>query len=44
MDMERDEGKILACCATPESDLVIEADIDVDPDFMGYPVETTSAP
>jgi phenol hydroxylase P5 protein len=39
MDMERDEGKILACCATPESDLVIEADIDVDPDFMGYPVE-----
>jgi len=39
MDMERDEGKILACCATPESDLVIEADIDVDPDFAGYLVE-----
>jgi phenol hydroxylase P5 protein len=39
MDMERDEGKILACCAIPESDLVIEADIDVDPDFMGYPIE-----
>jgi phenol hydroxylase P5 protein len=39
MDMERDEGKILVCCATPESDLVIEADIDVDPDFLGYPVQ-----
>ncbi len=39
MDMERDEGKILACCAIPESDLVIEADIDVDPDFAGYPVQ-----
>ncbi len=38
MDMERDEGKVLACCATPESDLVIEADIDVDPDFLGYPI------
>lgn len=39
MDMERDEGKILACCAIPESDLVIEADIDVDPDFMGFAIE-----
>ncbi len=38
MDMEREEGKVLACCAIPESDLVIEADIDVDPDFAGYPV------
>lgn len=38
MDMERDEGKVLACCAMPESDLVIEADIDVDPDFAGHPV------
>lgn len=43
MDMERDEGKILACCATPESDLVIEADIDVDPDFLGYPIEDFEA-
>lgn len=43
MDMERDEGKVLACCATPESDLVIEADIDVDPDFAGYPVLDFSA-
>lgn len=39
MDMERDEGKVLACCAIPESDLVIEADIDVDPDFMGFTIE-----
>lgn len=38
MDMERDEGKTLACCCMPESDLVIEADIEVDPDFLGYPV------
>jgi len=38
MDMERDEGKVLACCAVPQSDMVIEADIDVDPDFKGYPV------
>ena len=39
MDMEREEGKILACCATPETDMVIEADIDVDPDFAGFTVE-----
>jgi phenol hydroxylase P5 protein len=43
MDMEREEGKILACCAIPESDLVIEADIDVDPDFLGYPIEDFQA-
>lgn len=39
MDMERDEGKVLACCCTPESDMVIEADIDVDEDFAAYPVQ-----
>lgn len=39
MDIERDEGKVLACCAIPQSDLVIEADIDVDPDFAGHPVQ-----
>lgn len=39
MDMERDEGKVLACCAIPQSDMVIEADIDADPDFLGHPVE-----
>ncbi|MAT91775.1 MAG: phenol hydroxylase [Halioglobus sp.] len=43
MDVERDEGKVLACCAIPESDLVIEADIDVDPDFLGYAVEDFEA-
>lgn len=43
MDMEKDEGKFLACCATPETDLVIEANIDVDPDFKGYLVEDYNA-
>ncbi|NHN37542.1 2Fe-2S iron-sulfur cluster binding domain-containing protein [Pseudomaricurvus alcaniphilus] len=43
MDIERDEGKILACCAIPESDLVIEADIDVDPDFAGFPIKDYTA-
>lgn len=43
MDSERDDGKVLACCCYPESDLVIEADIDVDPDFLGYPVEDYTA-
>lgn len=32
MDFERDEGKTLACVATLEEDLVIEADLDEDPD------------
>ncbi|SFL81148.1 NADH:ubiquinone reductase (Na(+)-transporting) subunit F [Marinobacter zhejiangensis] len=39
MDVERAEGKVLACCATVESDVTIEADIDVDPDFEGHAVE-----
>ncbi len=39
MDFERDEQKCLACCATLESDLVIEADIDEDPDAENLPVE-----
>ena len=43
MDVERDEGKLLACCAKPESDMVIEADIDVDPDFAGYAIEDFKA-
>lgn len=43
MDIERDEGKVLACCARPESDMVIEADIDVDPDFLGYAIEDYQA-
>jgi len=43
LDTERDDGKILACCAIPESDLVIEAEIDVDPDFAGHLVADYSA-
>lgn len=39
MDFERDEGKCLACCATPTSDLVIEADIEEDADAEVHPVE-----
>ncbi len=38
MDMERDEGKCLACTATPMSDLVIEADIEFDEDARSIPV------
>ena len=32
MDYERDEGKCLACCATLQSDVTIEAEIDEEPD------------
>lgn len=39
MDFERDEGKTLACCATLESDLTIEADIDEEPDAESIPVQ-----
>ena len=39
MDFEREEQKCLACCATLESDVVIEADIDDDPDAESHPVE-----
>lgn len=38
MDMEREEGLCLACCATLTSDVVIEADIEEEPDFAQYPV------
>ena len=43
MDFEREEGKALACCATPQSDLTIEADLDVDPDARCYPVRDFTA-
>jgi len=43
MDIERDDGFILTCCAVPESDLTLEVDIDVDPDFQGFPVEDFQA-
>lgn len=38
MDFEREEGRTLACCARPLSDVTIEADIDVDPDARNCPV------
>ncbi|WP_428425010.1 NADH:ubiquinone reductase (Na(+)-transporting) subunit F [Methylibium sp.] len=43
MDFERDEGKILACCATATTDVVIEADIDEDPDAQFLPLEDYTA-
>lgn len=43
MDYERDEGQCLACCATPESDLVIEADVDEEPDARFLPVRDYDA-
>jgi phenol hydroxylase P5 protein len=39
MDYERDEGKLLPCVACPRSDVVIEADIDVDESIPVHPVE-----
>ncbi|THF61857.1 2Fe-2S iron-sulfur cluster binding domain-containing protein [Pseudothauera nasutitermitis] len=38
MDFERDEGKALACCARLQSDVVIEAEVDDDPDAESIPV------
>ena len=38
MDFEREEGKTLACCATLESDVVIEAEIEEDPDAEVIPI------
>jgi phenol hydroxylase P5 protein len=38
MDFERDDGRALLCCATPRSDVVIEADVDVDEDLPVHPV------
>ena len=39
MDVERDEGRCLACCATPMADMVIEADVDEDPDSRQLPLK-----
>ena len=39
MDFEREEGKTLACCCRLESDTVIEAEIEEDPDARNLPVE-----
>ncbi|CAL95056.1 NADH:ubiquinone reductase (Na(+)-transporting) subunit F [Azoarcus olearius] len=38
MDFERDEGKALACCARLQSDVVIEAEIEEEPDAESIPV------
>lgn len=38
MDYEREEGKCLACCATLESDVTIEAEIDDEPDALNLSV------
>lgn len=43
MDFERDEGKVLPCCATPLSDVVIEADVDVDDSIEVHPVRDFTA-
>ena len=38
MDFERDGGKTLACCATLQGDVTIEADVDEEPDARSIPV------
>ncbi|MGE0861958.1 MAG: NADH:ubiquinone reductase (Na(+)-transporting) subunit F [Gammaproteobacteria bacterium] len=38
MDLEREEGKTLACCATLVSDVTIEAEVDEEPDALRLPV------
>ncbi|NOX29231.1 MAG: 2Fe-2S iron-sulfur cluster binding domain-containing protein [Actinobacteria bacterium] len=43
MDMERAEGMSLTCTATPLSDLVVEADIEVDDDARSIPVRDFAA-
>lgn len=43
MDFERESGQALACCARPNSDMVIEADIDEEPDAKNYPVQDYDA-
>ncbi|MGW7410449.1 2Fe-2S iron-sulfur cluster-binding protein [Streptomyces sp. NPDC054833] len=46
MDFERDEGKVLTCCARPRSDVVIEADLDTgdgDEDIPVHPVTDFTA-
>ncbi|MBN8285180.1 2Fe-2S iron-sulfur cluster binding domain-containing protein [Zoogloea sp.] len=42
MDLERDEGRCLSCCATPLEDVVIEADIDEEPDQRAIPLRDFS--
>jgi len=42
MDYERDSGLTLACCATLQSDVTIETDIEVDVDAQNLPVKDFS--
>ena len=42
MDFEREEGLCLACCATAETDVTIEADIDDEPDALNLPVRSVT--
>ena len=39
MEFERNEGKTLTCVATPDSDVTIEADIEVEEGVVHHPVE-----
>ncbi|XPV69542.1 MAG: NADH:ubiquinone reductase (Na(+)-transporting) subunit F [Halarcobacter sp.] len=43
MDMEKDEGKCLACTSKPKEDCAVEADIDEDADARSIPVEDFEA-
>jgi phenol hydroxylase P5 protein len=43
MDVEREEGKTLACCATLLGDVTIEADIEEEPDARSIPVRDFAA-
>ena len=43
MDFERNEGRALACCARPLSDITIEADIEIDEDGLYLPVQDITA-
>jgi phenol hydroxylase P5 protein len=43
MDYERDDGKALLCSALATSDVVIEADVEVDPEAVFHPVRDFSA-
>lgn len=39
MDFEREEGKTLACCATAQCDVTIEAEIEEDPDSLNLAIQ-----
>ena len=43
MDVEREEGKTLACCATLQCDTIIEAEIEDEPDAQVIPVRDFAA-